>query len=150
MNENQMPILDQDFFDVVSSAIKNCSWKYSDFEKVKKVEGLISALHSALIVEGATVPNLNDTNEVDVVINSEPNGSPAPLQPAQIGQNKAAKILTPEEAKKAPERPMPDDILELVKIGVDIAKNPPPVREVKVEELPSDPDAARAEWNKAF
>lgn len=43
---------------------------------------------------------------------------------------------------------MPEDIKALVEDGLELAKNPPAVREVKVSELSSDPDEARAAWNK--
>lgn len=38
------PKLDSLFFAVCSTAIKNTSWKYADFEKVKLVEGQLLAL----------------------------------------------------------------------------------------------------------
>lgn len=38
------PKLDSLFFAVCSTAIKNTSWKYADFEKVKFVEGQLLAL----------------------------------------------------------------------------------------------------------
>jgi len=45
---------------------------------------------------------------------------------------------------------MPSEILDLVMVGLEIAKNPPKVREVKVLDLSPDPDKAREAWNAPF
>ena len=44
-----MPRLDDLFFAVCATGIKNCAWKYADFEKVKVVEGQLQALHAFFI-----------------------------------------------------------------------------------------------------
>lgn len=47
---------------------------------------------------------------------------------------------------------MPDEILEIVRAGVEVAKNPPRATAVdkRIEAIPmsSDPDEAREQWNK--
>lgn len=48
-NPNEVPALprlNDLFFAVCATAIKNCAWKYADFEKVKFVEGQLAALHA--------------------------------------------------------------------------------------------------------
>ena len=140
--------LDQMFFAVCQTAIKNCSWKYADFGKVRAVEGQLAALQAAIFV-----PKPVETAGTPELINI-PAGTPA-MQPEPVKKEVAAeafkpaeKVLSPEEAKDAPVRTMPDEILDSVKDGIELAKNPPKVRDVKVEDLPSDPDEARAAFNK--
>jgi hypothetical protein len=43
-NNPKLPNLEPLFFAVCRTAIKNTAWKYSDFEKVKFVEGQLDAL----------------------------------------------------------------------------------------------------------
>jgi hypothetical protein len=46
---------------------------------------------------------------------------------------------------------MPNEILEIVQAGIEIAKNPPKIiKEATAEPLSSDPDEARAQFNKPF
>ena len=42
----EVPQLNNEFFAVCSTAIKNCSWKYSEMETIRMVEGQLAALHS--------------------------------------------------------------------------------------------------------
>lgn len=42
--QNEMPKLGDLFFAVCRTAIKNTSWKYAEFEKIKFVEGQLDAL----------------------------------------------------------------------------------------------------------
>ena len=145
--------LDEMFFAVCQTAIKNCAWKYADFDKIRNVEGQLAALKDAVFV-----PAIPKTPEPENVSALAGIAQPAPVKEAPV-QTKAEvlnnsafkqddKVLTPEEVKDAPERKMPDEILDQVKDGIEIAKNPPKVREVKVEDLPVDPDEARAAFNK--
>jgi hypothetical protein len=45
---------------------------------------------------------------------------------------------------------MPDEILTAVQDGIELAKNPPKVANVRVESLSSDPNEARDQFNKNF
>jgi len=45
----ELPRLNDLFFAVCSTAIKNVAWKYSDFEKVKVVEGQLAALNAYFV-----------------------------------------------------------------------------------------------------
>ena len=145
--------LDELFFAVCQTAIKNCSWKYADFEKVRAVEGQLAALKAAVFVSKpaeATEPaNLSAPAAIEQP--APVKEAPAPTKAEVLNDSAfkpADKVLTPEEAKEAPVRKMPDEILSQVADGIEIAKNPPKVRDVKVEDLPSDPDEARAAFNK--
>ena len=42
---------------------------------------------------------------------------------------------------------MPADILEIVQVGIEVAKNPPKVRPVQEIPLSADPDEARRQFN---
>lgn len=169
----QMPMLDDLFFNVCSTAIKNTSWKYADFEKVKNVEGKLDQLHAFLINLYNT--EVEEAEDKAMLTPEAPEASEevkAPEASEEVSEdqvpgviedvpeeitpeapdvpNVKKKILTPDEVKKVPERLMPDDIREIVEAGIEVSKNPPRVREVQVIDLPSDPDQARQAWSKPF
>jgi len=171
----KMPRLEALFFDTCRTAIRNCAWRYQDFEKVKHVEGQLDALEAFLIdlyareallkvqpsaeaapVASSPIPALQDKPEVPTSeVKTEPIQEATETKPMPEVTSEAIipteeKVLTPEEVKKAPVKPMPEDILEVVKVGVEVAKDPPKVRDVKVSDIPDDPDAARQAWNKPF
>lgn len=75
--QNQMPKLDKLFFAVCRTAIKNTSWKYSEFEKIRFVEGKLDALEEFLttpsqdevVDEGVEVPvELSSTTPENIKI----------------------------------------------------------------------------------
>jgi len=159
----KMPRLNDLFFAVCSTAIQNTSWKYADFEKVKVVEGELAALHEFFVefYKNEKPEVLGELEKIDGVpikeiVKEEKPEAPVeePVkQPVAKTTSDAAnleKIITPEEAKKVEPRSMPDEILEAVKVGMEISKNPPKVAPVKVDELPADPDAAREIFDKPF
>jgi len=133
-----MPLnLSADFFSVCQTAIKNAAWRYEDFVRVRGVEGELERLLLAQSADG-TLP-VGATPPMSATLPEDGEVTPG-----------GDKILSPDEAKKAPVRAMPENILEMVKVGVEAAKNSPPVAPVKVETLPSDPAAAAAAFNKNF
>lgn len=149
-----MPMLDDLFFAVCQTAIKNCSWKYSDFEAVKRAEGQLDLLRQAVIASPAIAeqPQI-ESNEPEM--SNEPEKKPtlkpeAPVAPELKLEGEKPKLISPDEAKKAPVRQMPDEILAAVADGIELAKNPPKVANVKVEELSSDPGEAEKQFNKTF
>ena len=152
----KMPRLNDLFFAVCSTAIQNTSWKYADFEKVKAVEGQLAALHQFFVefYKEEKPEVLGELEKVDGVPIKEIVKPEEPIkQPEAKPTSEAAtveKIISPEEAKKVEPRQMPDEILEAVKVGMEIAKHPPKVALVKVDELPADPDAAREIFDKPF
>lgn len=152
----KMPRLNDLFFAVCSTAIQNTSWKYADFEKVKVVEGQLAALHQFFVefYKEEKPEVLGELEKVDGVPIKEIVKPEEPIkQPEAKLTSEAAtveKIFSPEEAKKVEPRQMPDEILEAVKVGMEIAKHPPKVAPVKVDELPADPDAAREIFDKPF
>lgn len=148
--------LSNDFFSVCQTAIKQAAWKYEDFGRVKAVEGELERLRVFMQSQPDTTPiektivigqgdNLR-ANTIEVSSNPNPNI----LEPPTALKPDKAEIVTPDQAKEAPARPMPDDILALVQGGLEVAKNPPRVAPVQVEDLPKDPDAARNAFNKPF
>jgi hypothetical protein len=153
---NDFPVLSDDFFAVCQTAIKAAAWKYEDFSRVKSVEGELERLRAFLASQSATTTAefqtpVGQIGEIksSVVKDTTPEpiasgSTPVALNPTKNG------IVTPTEAKKAPVRAMPEDIKQIVEVGIEVAKNPPRVRDVIVEELPSDPDAARVAFNKPF
>lgn len=157
---NQFPELSKEFFDVCQSAIKAAAWKYDQFDRVQVVEGELERLRAFYFsLPASTTPEIqtlvaqneelesigiDDTTSVSSAPNEAIQPCKDPVEIAPVG------VLSPDDAKKAPTRPMPDDIRQIVEAGVEVAKNPPAVREVKVEELSADPDAARNAWNKPF
>ena len=164
MNDDVRSLLDQDFFDVISSSIKAASFKREDFDKVNKVEFALANLyqHWKNTGEPLTPPDSVKFNEPSVKISTpEPNVientttgvslEKTPVSNEILSDVKNVKkndeILTPDEAKNAPARPMPDDIKAIVEAGVEVAKNPPKVRTVKETPLSSDPDEARRQWD---
>jgi len=62
------PKLDNLFFAVCSTAIKNTSWKYADFEKVKVVEGQLLALKNYVDSLPTEAPKETPKEEVGVAI----------------------------------------------------------------------------------
>lgn len=168
----KMPRLNDLFFAVCSTAIQNTSWKYADFEKVKVVEGQLAALHQFFVefykeekpevlgelekVDGVPIKEIVKPEEPVKKKDEEPIKQPEAKLTSEAAQlavlNTATveKIISPEEAKKVEPRQMPDEILEAVKVGMEVAKHPPKVAPVKVDELPADPDAAREIFDKPF
>lgn len=75
---------------------------------------------------------------------------PTQAPATEVAPEQKKNLISPEEAKKAPIRPMPDDILDLVQAGVEVAKATPKVKDrVEAKEIPvaeSPEDVAR---NKA-
>lgn len=156
---NEFPNLSEDFFSVCQTAIKSAAWKYEDFSRVKGVEGELDLLRAFCLSQPATTPiefeavsdtisttapfATKDTSQ-EITPHLEPPVASKPVTEIPTG------LVTPEEAKKIPARPMPQEILDLVQVGIDVAKNPPKVREAKVIELSSDPDAARQAWSQPF
>lgn len=159
-----MPQLDDLFFAVCQTAIKNCAWKYGDFDVVKRVEGQLELIRQVVIANQAS-PELAETDQPElpeVKTSNEPT-QPEVAQPeAPVAQeaNKIkepipstpgnGKLVSPAEAKTAPDRPMPDEILAAVQDGIELAKNPPKVANVRVEELSGDPGEAANQFNKNF
>lgn len=148
------PKLDNIFFAVCQTAIKNTAWKYGDFEAVKRAEGQLEALRLYALEQNTPaqepiveVPKHETTKAPEV---AETTQLEAPVAPEAKVEAKTEGILSPDEAKKAPVRKMPDEILEAVTDAMEIAKNPPKVANVKVEALSSDPDEARNQFNKNF
>lgn len=65
-----------------------------------------------------------------------------PIKPttptAETTSEQKKNLISPEEAKKAPVRPMPDDILDLVMAGVEVAKVAPKIKDkVQAKEIPA-------------
>lgn len=168
----KLPRLEELFFAVCNTAIENCSWPYKDMPRIEFVKGQLASLHDFVfglyeqeaaireqanvsapvaspeaIVEPQTIPEVPVTATTEPIPSTPENGADANPVTATPP---VAPIVTPEEAAKAPVRPMPTDIADLVEIGVEVAKNPPKVRDVKVDEIPTDPDAARKAWDKPF
>lgn len=168
INKPKLPRLEPLFFAVCKTAIENCAWPYKDFPKIEFVKGQLQALEiflndlyareaEQMAQVSAPTPNVAETplpavqEEHQEVISEQPEVVKSPEVKNQVATEPVSdKVVSPEEAKKAPVRPMPDDILEVVQVGVEIAKNPPKVKDVKVSEIPADEDAARKEWNKPF
>jgi hypothetical protein len=160
----KMPRLNDLFFAVCSTAIQNTSWKYADFEKVKVVEGQLAALHQFFVefykeekpevlgelekVDGVPIKEIVKPEEPVKKKDEEPIKQPEAKPTSEAAT--VEKIISPEEAKKVEPRQMPDEILEAVKVGMEVAKHPPKVAPVKVDELPADPDAAREIFDKPF
>lgn len=156
-----MPKLDDMFFAVCQTAIKNCAWKYSDFEAVKRAEGQLDMLRTVMLASQvspeAILPANPEASEPKTI--NEPAKEPA-LQPEDPVASKEpavnpvetpiGKLVSPDAAKTAPVRPMPDEILAAVQDGIELAKNPPKVANVKVEALSSDPGEAEMQFNKKF
>ena len=153
---NNFPNLSGDFFGVIQTAIKSAAWKYEDFGRVRAVEAELENLRQFLSSQLATttpeiMTSIGQADEKPQIVENDSSEVLAPRGEAPVASKpEDSKILSPDEVKKAPVRPMPDDILELVQGGIEVAKNPPKVRDVKVSELSSDPDAARNEFNKPF
>lgn len=158
MSEKKMPRLGDLFFAVCSTGIQNTSWKYADFEKVQMVEGQLAALHEFYLefYKNEKPETLGELEKIDGVPVAEALSElPAENQPVAQKADDAPKlepaIIKPEEAKEAPARPMPDEILEIVKAGIDVAKNPPKdIANVVEEDLPEDPDKAREAFDRPF
>lgn len=142
-----MPDLGDLFFAVCQTAIQNSAWKHADFERVKFVEGQLDALREFVMLKGlAETPNFELTGgetQTHTEIAEKPQGE-APVS----SQEAPAKVLKPEEVKDLPDRPMPEEILASVQDGIELAKNPPKVAEVHVEELSDDPDIAREQFSR--
>jgi len=156
---NNFPALSEDFFSVCQTAIKSAAWKYEDFVRVKGVEGELEVLRAYVLqqspvstTEIPAEPGQGEELEPKMINHTQDNISSTgePIRASKDETTISTTFVTPEDAKKAPIRPMPQEILDLVKVGVEVAKNPPKVREVKVESIPDDPDAARNAWNKPF
>lgn len=158
-----MPKLDEMFFAVCQTAIKNCAWKYSDFEAVKRAEGQLDMLRTAMLASQtypdpkpvAEQPDIapeepKTVNEPEVVPAPKPEAPVAPETAPEAKSEAKSKLISPDEAKTAPVRPMPDEILAAVQDGIELAKNPPKVANVKVEALSSDPGEAEMQFNKKF
>lgn len=155
--QTNFPELSNDFFAVCQTAIKAAAWKYEDFARVKAVEGELERLRQF----NFALPISSTTQEFEATTGQIEEIAPEMIKDTTLEQTHRYeapvakkpsdnKILTPTEAKEAPIRQMPDDIRELVEAGIEVSKNPPKVRDVKVSELPTDPDAARNEFNKPF
>lgn len=164
MNDDIRSLLDQDFFDVISSSIKAASFKREDFDKVGKVEFALANLYNlwkgdtnSTVATGSVKkiePSVKISTPEPIVIDNTENGvattggaisNEIPTTAENVKKN--GKILSPEEAKEAPVRPMPDDIKAIVEAGVEVAKNPPKVKTVKEIPMSSDPDEARRQWD---
>lgn len=158
-----LALLDQDFFDVVSSAIKAASFKREDFDKVKKVEATLEAFY-ALYQGYNSVPAtgsdkfLNPSDKIstetpDVITNTEKGvaieggAKNQEISAAPKTVRKHTGILTPDEVKNAPTRQMPEDIKAIVEAGIEVAKNPPKTRPVQEIPMSQDPDEARKQWD---
>lgn len=48
-NSASFPNIGQLFFDVCRTAIKNCAWKYNEFDNIKFVEGQLDSLENFII-----------------------------------------------------------------------------------------------------
>ena len=160
-----MPMLDEMFFAVCQTAIKNCAWKYSDFEAVKRAEGQLDMLRTAMLSPSkvspeAILPANPEASEPKTLNEPTQEQAPQPEAPVASEEKKTnepisstpenGKLISPDAAKTAPVRPMPDEILAAVQDGIELAKYPPKVANVKVESLSSDPAEAEAQFNKTF
>jgi len=158
---NELPIirLDDSFFAVCSTAIQHCAWEYKAIDTVKKVEGQLAALHAFYIefykrelLEKNDVEVKPEPVEIDQGIKIEPIAPVMPNAPIidkvpVISSNSTSQnapqstqpaFATPTAAKAAPIIPMPDDILEIVKAGVDVAKTAPKFKDnVEATDMPA-------------
>jgi len=141
--ENKMPQLGDLFFAVCQTAISNSAWKHADFEKVKFVEGQLEALRLHLLSA-----QLAGTPQVETKATETTNASVEVKAPHHEAPVASEGIISPDKVKDLPARPMPPEILEAVQDGIELAKNPPRVADVKVEELSNDPDIAREQFSR--
>jgi len=75
---------------------------------------------------------------------------PTPAPATEVAPEQKKNLISPEEAKKAPIRPMPDDILDLVQAGVEVAKATPKVKDrVEAKEIPAAESPEDVARNKA-
>lgn len=75
-----------------------------------------------------------------------PTSAPA----TEVAPEQKKNLISPEEAKKAPIRPMPDDILDLVQAGVEVAKATPKIKDrVEAKEIPAAESPEDIARNKA-
>ncbi len=141
--ENKMPQLGDLFFSVCQSAIQSAAWKHADFENVKFVEGQLAALREYIIATQAP-----EMPQVEATAKDSTNASSEVVMPQGEPPVASEGIISPDKVKDLPARPMPPEILEAVQDGIELAKNPPQVADVKVEELSDDPDIAREQFSR--
>lgn len=73
--------------------------------------------------------------------------NPTPEAPVAPEQKK--NLITPAEVKAMPARPMPNDILDLVQIGIEVAKTTPKRKDVvEAKEIPAATSPEEIERNK--
>lgn len=75
---------------------------------------------------------------------------PTPAPATEVAPEQKKNLISPEEAKKAPIRPMPDDILDIVQAGVEVAKATPKMKDrVEAKEIPAATSPEDVARNKA-
>lgn len=75
---------------------------------------------------------------------------PTPTPTAEIAPEQKKNLISPEEAKNAQVSPMPDDILDLVKAGLEVAKVAPKMPDkVQAKEIPAAQTPEDIARNKA-
>lgn len=91
--------LDDTFFAVCRTAIQNTKWKYSDFEKIKAVEGILMMLEDARL--STETPVAEEGVEIKGV-KTPPEVTPAPASPEQPAVAPTAPPAVPPVAPAPP------------------------------------------------
>jgi hypothetical protein len=118
-NVPQLPKLGDIFFAVCTTAIRNTSWKYADFEKIKFVEGQLALLAKFVLYQQQQLAIKPATEPQDANVGVE-------IEPAP-------EVKTLEEAvnEPAPTTPSPDPKLmaETAPAEVNAFAEPAPAEE---------------------
>lgn len=153
----QLPELDGTFFAVIKTGIAHTSWARNDFQSVERVEGQLAALEKfveyqqhqkieagelILLPDGRLIkpnPKAKPVEKEPAKVEPVTPSTPTPVEPLPTPSESATSQPDVEPAQAS--RPMPDEIAEQVKAGIEIAKNPPknpPNVQVSAEPLPTD------------
>ena len=124
LQENQMPKLDDLFFNVCKTAIDNVNWAADQREQVDFVIGQLAALRNHINSEKIGGVRISSFDE-----------ALHPLKPTVKigGTTQLEPTAAVTSTQETPNIPMPDAIVEAVMAGVAVAKNPPKVAPVIAE-----------------